>query len=570
MEEFTYTNPYSLADLRLHEKTFAERPMIKPWLQLCLYQSKGIKVVTERSDRHKIIFRCPGSREKEIAEGKHRRSITCPFKIRANFSHRSNQWNLVVLNQSHNHPVDPISPHDMNNGVGDTVADSVADEFFEHIPEKKVPINFKDKGIGGTKRRKPVKNPKEVRSKSRSKTPTRPNTKNIMEFDIPNHKEADLRNITKRDLLHEEFKLDDEVANTLGHRINDIIKQQISMNHMINEDSKANIIRTLINNILLEHKDTMGFSHDTNALLKNSMSAWFSTSPSLSNNPSANLIPLSPLLNDSDNDYQGSNHSPNGNHTTLDSLTLPGISSNFLINSSNQGNSNQSMNNGSNFVMPNQLQLLQIQNQNRQLPSFNSIQNNLPLSPNSNNTNVMMYSNSSVLPTPSNPTNTEKNISSPNINTAGVMNNNSTANISHSSSNANNSNSNYLYSNSNLTPNMNLLANNSFGLNIGVNSNGFTNSNSTSTLNPSHLLKNNPKNNLVSNTNLNNLLDKNGSSVNVNNYLGSLSNILTTNIPGVSSPNHNSISNQSIMKSFIGKEDPSLAYKMRNESDNET
>lgn len=662
MEEFAYTTIHSLDDLRLHDKNFVQREDIKPWLLQCLFTQKGIKIIIERSDWNKIIFRCGNGREKEISQGRKRRCITCPFKIRANFSSRTTQWHLVVVNEHHNHGFEAIQSDPLGTDFfekqlnqsnskqnklvllnGDLYRSNDHENHHNHHNNHEHNHQHNNHGnhnhtqehasanVKSTSKLKHRNKSKSLKSKKHPKTPVTkaPVTKApashevplkhkmdskdsrlLLDFDI-NHKDVDMRPLSKRDLFldkQDEFKLDEELANTLGHKINEIIKQHISMNHMINEDSKSNIIRTLINNILMEHKDTMGLSHDTNSLLKNSVNAWFSTSPSLANNPSANLIPLSPLLNDSDNDYQRSNHSPGANQTTLDSLTLPGISSNFLING-NSSNQNQNLNNGNNFVMPNQLQLLQIQNQNRQLPSFNSIQNSLPLSPNSSNSNVVMFNNSSVLPNPSTTNgNSASNNSTNNSNLNGIMNNgnmnnmnaNSTMNGSHNHSNGytsspngnNNSNSyqlnfgnsSYLYTNQNSqnSSNMNMLNN---GLNMslgqngssyGFNSSPMTNSNPqnaqthlASTLNPSHLLKDqNSKNNAAEGRSGNHLLANNNHgphNVNVNSYLGSLSNILTTGVPGLSSPTNNSMAaNQSMQK-----DDSSLGYKMRNETYNE-
>ncbi|ODV80168.1 uncharacterized protein CANTADRAFT_229186 [Suhomyces tanzawaensis NRRL Y-17324] len=111
---------------------------------------------------------------------------------------------------------------------------------------------------------------------------------------------------------------------------------------------------------------------------KSILNSWLTTptlnSNGLTTNPTTNLIPLSPLLNDSDNEYSGAGANNGGlGGNSFDGLTQ--IPSNATF--TNPANGNNIMGNG--VMIPNQV--LQIQNQTQQLPSFNSIQNQLPLSP---------------------------------------------------------------------------------------------------------------------------------------------------------------------------------------------
>lgn len=73
--------------------TFSRRDEIKPWLMLQLAPAK-LAVAIERSDNVKIVFRCKSGQP------------LCPFRIRANFSLRSNLWTISVINDIHNHPVE--------------------------------------------------------------------------------------------------------------------------------------------------------------------------------------------------------------------------------------------------------------------------------------------------------------------------------------------------------------------------------------------------------------------------------------------------------------------------------
>lgn len=74
-------------------RTFARRDEIKPWLLQQLAHFK-IVVAIERSDNVKIVFRCKSG------------PPLCPFRVRANFSVRSNVWSLLVVNDNHNHHVE--------------------------------------------------------------------------------------------------------------------------------------------------------------------------------------------------------------------------------------------------------------------------------------------------------------------------------------------------------------------------------------------------------------------------------------------------------------------------------
>lgn len=113
---------------------FQDKAEIKPWLQK-IYYPQGIEIVIERSDRLKVVFKCKASKRGKNSQGwtpqsespvsltkqsspegcKKKRSVSrfnlCPFRIRATFSLKRKKWNIVVVNNSHSHPLrfDPSS-----------------------------------------------------------------------------------------------------------------------------------------------------------------------------------------------------------------------------------------------------------------------------------------------------------------------------------------------------------------------------------------------------------------------------------------------------------------------------
>ncbi|KAK6454405.1 transcription factor AFT-domain-containing protein [Scheffersomyces xylosifermentans] len=115
---------YSLAELQLENQRFSKKDEVKPWLQQRLFELKGLRIVIERSDANKVIFKCKNNSKKEIVEARNtnskvqvRRQTTCPFKIRANYSSRNRSWSLVVINDQHDHEIifPPIEDKDGEN-----------------------------------------------------------------------------------------------------------------------------------------------------------------------------------------------------------------------------------------------------------------------------------------------------------------------------------------------------------------------------------------------------------------------------------------------------------------------
>lgn len=95
---------------------FQEKIDVKVWLQEMFFPM-GIDIVIERSDKTKIIFKCKPSdyrshepkdlRQKEPVDDK--RHI-CPFRVRCTFSTQLKKWKIVIINNSHSHPL-KFNPH---------------------------------------------------------------------------------------------------------------------------------------------------------------------------------------------------------------------------------------------------------------------------------------------------------------------------------------------------------------------------------------------------------------------------------------------------------------------------
>ncbi|GMM38617.1 DNA-binding transcription factor [Saccharomycopsis crataegensis] len=117
---------------------FNDRSQIKSWIQNRL-MPLGILIVIERSDVAKIVFKCKSYRysssfkkvrQKRVSKkqklllqqqglletlelqqkdkqkkAKKNSNCSCPFRIRANYSVRTNKWTIVIVNGKHNHPL---------------------------------------------------------------------------------------------------------------------------------------------------------------------------------------------------------------------------------------------------------------------------------------------------------------------------------------------------------------------------------------------------------------------------------------------------------------------------------
>ncbi|KAK6202761.1 uncharacterized protein RJT21DRAFT_118837 [Scheffersomyces amazonensis] len=198
-----------------------------------------------------------------------------------------------------------------------------------------------------------------------------------------------------------------QVIQYLRNEVNKLISKNIINNRLLKDEDKSSILDGFTQNLLVDHKDYLPNKYSSkfnNKIDKPSrkrivqpprkqseqnkrsiLNTWLNTS----NANNTNLIPLSPLLNDSDS----VSNTSNGNNS-IDTLTqLPMININNTNITSSSSNNIQSNSNPVNFVFPSQVSS-QIQNQNQQLPSFNSIQNNIPLSP----SGISTINNSSLIP----------------------------------------------------------------------------------------------------------------------------------------------------------------------------
>lgn len=550
---------HSLSDLDLDSQRFTNKDDIKPWLQNYLLHKKGIHVVIARSDANKIVFRCKSGKNKESAKKVSigsRRQITCPFKIRANYSIRNHVWTLVVMNENHDHQLDNFGlvhqsklaylfnhKNDesgiLSLGSDDTSAAALtgtskngtsSDVFSSFIRSSEMAspndvhsnhnlalsIELKDTVTSkdNSDSEKVINTFEEQESKKR-KVPRR---------HITSRKKSKSNNNSIHDESHESIqeKSSKEVVDDLSEQVNTLISNSIINNQDFIDKEKSMMIKSFFSRFISDYKTIINTVANQQ---KMALNTWFSTPNSaqthLNSHPNTNLIPLSPLLNDTDTEY--TNATPNNsNNQSIDNLThLPNMSlgSSLITNVGAPGNagpsSSNASNNFNNFIVPPQMQLLQIQNQNQQLPSFNTIQNQLPLSPNSlaNNSTASLFMN---------------NFNSANLNS----------------------------STSSLIPPIN-------------------NTNTNTTLNPSHLLKSsNNKNNALNNhmnlsTSSNRLSRNKNKQNNSLNLLGnsitltitannnSLNNS-TANYGGLSSPNNNiinsSIQNNSNNTAFYNKE----------------
>ncbi|CAG59878.1 AFT1 [Nakaseomyces glabratus] len=117
---------------------FKDKNEIKPWLQKIFYP-QGIEIVIERSDSLKVVFKCKAAKrgrksQEELTEEErlrqealarehemkrksmgNKRCVSrynhCPFRVRATYSLKRKKWSVVVLNNTHTHPLkfNPLS-----------------------------------------------------------------------------------------------------------------------------------------------------------------------------------------------------------------------------------------------------------------------------------------------------------------------------------------------------------------------------------------------------------------------------------------------------------------------------
>ncbi|CAH6720373.1 hypothetical protein CLIB1444_03S10462 [[Candida] jaroonii] len=376
----------------LKSKTFQSKEDIKPWLSEYMIKNNNTKIVIERSDKQKIIFKCKKGRQKQIPYGKTRRQITCPFKIRANFSNRAQLWNLSVINENHNHDsIDNIDSTETGTETDNPtdITDLTDNPTDDELQTDHTNVSHPDLSINEMKKRAGhVKNKESVEDKD--------------ELLIDYHDVIDVDKVKKALQVFDLTTNDnDELSNAIIYKFQKFLR--VELNDKINDSLKMDIVKRIIHESISTYKQiekseaqnqmdeklwfpsnynnnySNGFNNGYNNNMVN-----YNNSYNNSYNNNYSSIPLSPLLND---DIES-------NTNQLD-ITLPGINTNLLT--PNKKFKDINLLNG--FVFPNQLmntnsvsQVSQNQQSHHQLPPFNSIQNNLPLSPNS----------SSILPNPAN------------------------------------------------------------------------------------------------------------------------------------------------------------------------
>lgn len=522
---------HSLGDLELESQRFTNKHAIKPWLLSCLLASRSIHVVIERSDKHKIIFKCKAGGYKLEAKYK-RRQKSCPFRIRANYSIRNQVWTLLVINDQHDHAIGSHEEEQGESKDGDDVADAIEEdededddedvteatvnerkvrndsyqngdyqgsnaEFMEttdssrsspqssktsstsdvfslFIPSASIssPNSIKEAELMDNlelmaKKRKNSRGMYLERKNSRGLYLERKNSRGMFErkgayeedktvfedkADVFEDKtdvsdvfvedkravyeeksdEYDKRDIFKTDIYEptKSLNLALQTLQILRDEVSAIINKRITDNNIFSSGEKSELMKEFVSQFLNDRKISISkhpspipeklYEADDNSSRqyqnqKSDLTSWLTTTntnPNALGSNNTNLIPLSPLLND-DAEYNGSAQhttSSANNANNIDNLTqLPGLSilsgstSNPILTSSSLSHTTHS------FTFPNQIQLLQIHNQAQQLPSFNSIQNQLPLSPNSlsNTSTPSLFGSTSLIP----PTNTNTTLS---------------------------------------------------------------------------------------------------------------------------------------------------------------
>lgn len=480
-----------LTGLGLDSKTFEKREDIKPWLSECLLEHRGIHIVIERSDTGKIIFKCKnGSRIDYGTLNQKRRQTTCPFRIRANYSWKNRIWSILIINDHHDHDHEDmkIKPPSKKKAKTESKAEKSAPESTSnHSSTSDVFSSLMNNDSSSSTT--PIKDQELLYSKNNyfGRTGNQAMLDTTGSIGIPNTVNSNLNELTK------ELKPVDAVAQFLREEVNKLIENTILKNTGIKPKEKTSLMDSFTSQFILDHKDQLSeefiellyqnqtkttkqktkqknVRHELHKQKKALVNNWMTPSSSQSMNPAANLIPLFPLLNDSDNEYVGTT----ANTTTLagtsmDNLThLPGINVTTGIPSTN-------------YVMPNQI--LQIQNQNQQLPSFNTIQNQLPMSPSGNAISNSLFNNtnsstSSMIPPISNVSNT--------LNPSHLL---KSSNSKNSVFNQGSSllNEFKINNNPNSSINTNVLMNNSLTNSFIINSNGGTTSPNNNLLNNSSI-----------------------------------------------------------------------------------
>lgn len=401
----------SLGDSKLELQKFKSKEDIKPWLLDYLLKTRGIHIAIARSDSKKMIFRC---KPKKNTTGAKARS--CPFKIRANYSIKKKNWNLVVINDNHDHEIEGLSRGQIAENYDDIFKNKRP--FVKYFPESSATLDMGEESTA------------------------RYNSSNLFDSSLPakaqitvqahkysNHSDASNESISGKQMNN---PLGDFAGFTKKRRIDNLkqgtdtkqsqlnLKNDASTNEMfrhdVNLDFLYNEVTSLINSTLFNNHGLLEsdkksmvklffskFVDDYRAILislldleKNRQnvsldvththSQGFGSSANMNTSSSgtnSNLIPLSPLLNESNDEYLGQNSSSPLNGQSVDTfsqMSHPGmvLPLHGLVASHIAGlvpnNANLSM-----LVHPTIPPISMSVAQ--QLPSFNTIQNQITVSP---------------------------------------------------------------------------------------------------------------------------------------------------------------------------------------------
>lgn len=400
----------SLEDLGLDHQRFSHKKDIKPWLLKKLGCKKNIGISIERSDAIKVIFRCKPVLSREAEIDPPRRHSTCPFRIRANYLIRNKTWSLVAINDAHDHEVGDLVPKDAAEtpepgsytfigdslgdslSVGDSLAmdssiarntssgngsdfdrnrrNSAASSTFHGI----INTSYSPEGLENDheethvdETRMAAKRPARISFVVQKKPALGPS------FSSPTS-EMELKESLLLRGLHDRVR--DEVRA--------VVERRIVHNTSISEEERQELLKGFVSQVLSDYKPA-----DDPEKTPKSLLGWMEPSSAglLSNN--GTLIPLSPLLNDSDAEAKLTGSS--SDHLSVDPpLMAPMLKkapkSKSILNDDSydhdgSGDRLNSLTIGvsaapSGFMIPSQ-------KQSQLLPSFNMIQNQLPLSPNS-------------------------------------------------------------------------------------------------------------------------------------------------------------------------------------------
>lgn len=401
----------SLGDSKLELQKFKSKEHIKPWLLDYLLKTRGIHIAIARSDSKKMIFRCKPTNNTTGAKAR-----SCPFKIRANYSIKKKNWNLVVINDSHDHDIDGLSRSQVEENYGDIFKHRRP--LAKYFPESSATLDIGEDSTARYNSPTLFDTSLTARAQISMQTQKYSNHSDASTVTIGgkqmNNLQDDFDGFTKKrkidGLKQKTDTKQGQVDSKNAASSDDIFRHDVNLDFLYNEVTSL-INNTLFNNhgLLESDKKSMvklffsKFVDDYRAILislldleKNRQNVsldvththnqGFGSSANMNSNSSgtnSNLIPLSPLLNESNDEYldHPSSSPLNGQSVdTFSQMSHPGmvLPLHGLVASHIAG----LIPNNSNLstllhptIPPISLSAAQ------QLPSFNTIQNQITVSP---------------------------------------------------------------------------------------------------------------------------------------------------------------------------------------------